>query len=376
MTRSMTRSFTRADTSVLGRWWWTVDRWTLSALTVLIAVGMMLIVAASPMKKGGIEALHFVIRQGVFIPFAIGLIFFLSLQTPKTIRRAAVIGFLVTLGLMALTLVAGAEVKGATRWIKFGGFSLQASEMMKPCFVVATAWMLSAHREDPTFPGMQIAVAMLGVTLGLLILQPDFGMSVVVTATWCGQLFLAGLPIMWIVGLGVLGAGGAVAAYTFLPHVQSRVDRFLDPSTGDTYQITKALQAFQNGNLFGRGPGEGRVKEVLPDAHTDFIFAVAGEEFGMILCLLLIALFAFIVVRGFMLAMKDESLFRLLAVGGLLAEFGMQAFINMGSSLSLIPTKGMTLPFISYGGSSLLGLSMSMGAVLALTRKHADRGEN
>jgi len=375
MTHVMTRSFTRADTSVLGRWWWTVDRWTLSALAVLIAVGMMLIVAASPMKKGGAEALHFVVRQGMFVPLAIGLIFFLSLQTPKTIRRAAAIGFLVTLGLMALTLVAGSEVKGATRWIHMGGFSLQSSEMMKPCFVVVTAWMLSAHREDPTFPGMHIAIALLGVTLTLLILQPDFGMSVVVTATWCGQLFLAGLPIIWIGGLALLAVGGGLTAYSTLSHVQSRVDRFLDPSTGDTYQITKALQAFQNGSLFGRGPGEGRVKEVLPDAHTDFIFAVAGEEFGMILCMFLIALFAFIVLRGFTIAMKDDSLFRLLAVAGLLAEFGMQAFINMGSSLSLIPTKGMTLPFISYGGSSLLGLSMAMGAVLALTRKHPDRGD-
>ena len=370
----MSRGFTRADTSVLGRWWWTVDRWTLSALAILMTVGMMLIVAAAPMKKGA-EAFHFVWQQGMFVPVALVLIFTLSLQSPRTIRRAAVVGFAATIALMAVTLIAGAEVKGATRWIKFAGFSLQASELMKSCFIVVTAWMLSSHREDPTFPGMHIAIGLLGLTMGLLILQPDFGMSVVVAATWCGQLFLAGLPMLWIAGLAILGVGGAVGAYTTLSHVQSRVDRFLDPSTGDTYQITKALQAFQNGNLFGRGPGEGRVKEVLPDAHTDFIFAVAGEEFGMILCLILIAIFAFIVLRGFVLAMKDESLFVLLAVSGLLAEFGMQAFINMASSLHLIPTKGMTLPFISYGGSSLLGLAMSMGAVLALTRKHPDRGD-
>lgn len=368
------RGFTRADTSILGRWWWTVDRWTLAALAILMTVGMMLIVAAAPMKKGA-DAFHFVMRQGMFVPLAIALIFWLSLQSPKTVRRIAVIGFAVAVGLMAFTLLAGHEVKGATRWIRLAGFSLQPSEMMKPCFVVVTAWMLSAHREDPTFPGMHIAIGLLGVVLGLLILQPDFGMSVVVAATWCGQLFLAGLPIVWIAGLAVLAVSGGVGAYFGLSHVQSRVDRFLDPSTGDTYQITKALQAFQNGNLFGRGPGEGRVKEVLPDAHTDFIFAVAGEEFGMILCLLLVVLFAFIVLRGFFLAMKDDNLFVLLAVAGLLAEFGMQAFINMGSSLHLIPTKGMTLPFISYGGSSLIGIAISMGAVLALTRRHPGRGD-
>jgi len=366
----ISRGFTRSDTSTMGRWWWTVDKWTLAATAILMALGMMLLVTASPAVADHVtgNAMHFVKRQGVFLVLGVITIFFLSLQTPKNIRRGAVIGYLALLALMALTLLVGTEIKGATRWIYLAGFSLQPSELMKPTFVVITAWMLSAHCEDPTFPGRNIAIGLLAITLSLLILQPDFGMSMVVAATWCAQLFLAGLSLAWVAGLLGAGVSLSIIAYFTLSHVQSRVDRFLDPSSGDTYQIDKALQAFSNGNLFGRGPGEGRVKEVLPDAHTDFIFAVAGEEFGILLCLLLIALFGFIVLRGFILAMRNKNLFTLLAVSGLLIEFGLQAFINMASSLHLIPTKGMTLPFISYGGSSLLGLSLTMGAVLALTR--------
>jgi len=373
----MKYGFTRSDTSTMGRWWWTVDRWTLAATAILVALGMMLLVTASPAVGDHVtgDAMHFVIRQSLFLPIGIAAIFILSMQSQKTIRRGAVIGYMCILVLMGLTLVIGHEIKGATRWLQIGGFSLQPSEIMKPLFVIVSAWMLSAHCEDPTFPGRNIAIGLLCLTLSLLILQPDFGMSTVVAVTWCAQLFLAGLSLLWVIGLLAGGTALAVIAYFSLSHVQSRIDRFLDPSTGDTYQIDKALQAFSNGHWFGRGPGEGRVKEVLPDAHTDFIFAVAGEEFGLILCLFLVLLFGFIVLRGFILAMRNESLFVLLSVSGLLTEFGLQAFINMASSLHIIPTKGMTLPFVSYGGSSLLGLSITMGAVLALTRNEPDGGD-
>jgi len=368
----MTRIFTRADTSVLGRWWWTVDRWTLAALAVLIAIGMMLTVAASPSvaEHIGTDPFHFVRRQMLFLPLTVAIVLGLSLMSPLVIRRGAVFVYLGALVLMGATLIAGSEVKGATRWIAFGGFTLQASELMKPAFAVVTAWMLAAHREDPTFPGQRIAAGLLALTAALLLAQPDFGMTVVVTAVWCGQLFLAGMSLLWIAALGLLSLGGMVVCYYTIGHVQYRVDHFLDPTPASSYQITKALRAFQNGQFFGRGPGEGRIKEVLPDAHTDFIFAVAGEEYGLILCLLLLVLFAFIVLRGFSLVMRDENLFSLVAVGGLLSEFGIQAFVNMASSLRMIPTKGMTLPFVSYGGSSLLGLALAMGAVLALTRRH------
>jgi cell division protein FtsW len=197
-------------------------------------------------------------------------------------------------------------------------------------------------------------------------------MTLVVSAVWAAQFFIAGLPMIWVILIVVAGLSGIVGAYFVFPHVASRVDRFLDPSSGDTYQITQAMRAFQQGGLFGRGPGEGRVKEALPDAHTDFIFAVAGEEFGVFLCILIVALFAFLVLRALTKAMREENLFVLLAVGGLAVQFGLQAFINMASSLHMMPTKGMTLPFISYGGSSLLALGVGMGMILALTRRRRD----
>jgi cell division protein FtsW len=206
-------------------------------------------------------------------------------------------------------------------------------------------------------------------------LQPDLGMTVVVSAMWFAQFFLAGLPIIWVVSFSIAGAVGLGGAYLTLPHVRERIDGFVDPATGDTYQVDRSLEAFMNGGLAGRGPGEGTVKDVLPDAHSDFIFAVAGEEFGLLLCLLLVALFAFIVLRGLSRLMHEQNLFVLLAAAGLLVTFGLQAAINMASALHLMPTKGMTLPFISYGGSSLLSLSLGMGMVLALTRRRAGLGD-
>ncbi len=373
--QTVNKGFGRGDTSTLGRWWWTVDRWSFAATIMLMIIGMMLLAAASPAVADNVtgNALHFVKKQVVFMPLAAALVFGLSLQTPQTIRRGAVVGYVMILLVMAATLVIGTEIKGATRWINLGFMSFQPSEVMKPLFVIVSAWMLGAHAEDPTFPGRNISIGLLALTIGLLIAQPDLGMSTVVAVTWGVQLFLAGLPLIMVGILAVFGIGGLVVSYFTFDHVRSRFDRFIDPASGDTYQIDKAMQAFSNGNLFGRGPGEGRVKEVLPDAHTDFIFAVAGEEFGIILCLVLIFLFAFIVLRGFNRAMRDKNLFVMLSVAGLLAEFGLQAFINMASSLHLIPTKGMTLPFISYGGSSLIGLSITMGAVLALTRNDPTR---
>ena len=243
---------------------------------------------------------------------------------------------------------------------------------MKPCFAVVTAWMFAEHRMRDDFPGNLIAMILLLCTATLLLRQPDVGMTLVITAVWCAQFFVAGLPIIWVILFVVTGLGAVVGSYFLFPHVASRVDRFLDPSSGDTYQVTQAMRAFQQGGLFGRGPGEGRVKEALPGAHTDFIFAVAGEEFGVFLCLLVVALFACMVVRALLKVTREENLFVLLAVGGLAVQFGLQAMINMASSLHMVPTKGMTLPFISYGGSSLLALGIGMGMLLALTRRRRD----
>jgi cell division protein FtsW len=225
------------------------------------------------------------------------------------------------------------------------------------------------QRKHERFPGDLLSIGFYGLVLSLLLLQPDVGMAVVVTAVWFSQFFLAGLRMFWVLLLGGVGLGSLFAAYLVFPHVASRINRFLDPKSGDTYQITTSLEAFLNGGLWGRGPGEGTVKAVLPDAHSDFIFAVAGEEFGLIVCLILVACFAFVVLRSMSRIVAEHNMFVLLAVTGLATGFGLQAVINMASSLHLMPTKGMTLPFISYGGSSIIAIALGIGMLLALTRK-------
>ncbi|MDA8230503.1 MAG: putative lipid II flippase FtsW [Magnetospirillum sp.] len=363
-------SFGRTDTSTLGRWWWTVDRWSIAALLILIGVGVLLTMAASPAvaERIGAEPFHFVRRQFAFLLPSVVLMLGVSVLPPRQVRRLAVLGFLMAVVLMAAVLGLGAEVKGATRWLTFGGLTIQPSEFVKPTFAVSAAWMFAECRLNPGFPGKIIATGMYVVVAALLLAEPDVGQTLVVSSIWAAEFFIAGLPMILVGGLVLLGMGGGVAAYFVFPHVQSRVARFLDPQAGDAYQVMTALNAFRHGGLFGTGPGEGRVKLVLPDAHTDFILAVAGEEFGVILCLAVVALFAFVVLRGLSRLMRDDNLFIVLAGGGLFVQFGLQALINMASTLRLMPTKGMTLPFISYGGSSMLALALGMGMALSLTR--------
>jgi cell division protein FtsW len=369
------RTITRTDISTVGRWWWTVDKWMLTATVLLVAIGILLNLAAGPPAAGriGADAFHFVRKQMAFLPLALMVMFGISLLAPIQIRRFAVIGFGISLVLTLATLVLGADINGAKRWLSLGSISLgQPSEFLKPFFAVVSAWMFAEHKLREDFPGNIIAMGLLLCVMALLLSQPDIGMTLVVSAVWSAQFFIAGLPIFYVILIVVVGLGAVVGAYFVFPHVASRVDRFLDPSIGDTYQVTQAMRAFQQGGLFGRGPGEGRVKESLPDAHTDFIFAVAGEEFGVLLCLVIVALFAFLVIRALSKMTREENLFVLLAVGGLAVQFGLQAMINMASSLHMMPTKGMTLPFISYGGSSLVALGVGMGMLLALTRRRRD----
>ncbi len=369
-------SFARTDTSMVGRWWWTVDRWTLLAVALLIAMGTILTLAASPAvaEKLSLDSLHFVIRHAVFLPLALAVMFLVSLMSPRGVRRISVVGLAVSLVLVVATLFIGAEIKGATRWLQFGGMSIQPSEFVKPCFAVVAAWMLAEQRRREGVPGTLICCLLFALVVWLLISQPDFGMTAVVAVVWFGQCFIAGLSLLWVGALVAMGLAGAVLAYATIPHVASRIDRFLDPASGDSYQIDRAMDAFGQGGLLGRGPGEGMVKRVLPDAHTDFIFSVAGEEFGLIACLVIVALFGFITLRGFARLLREEDMFVLLAAAGLLTQFGLQAVINMGVNVNLLPTKGMTLPFISYGGSSLLALALGMGMVLALTRRRPTIG--
>lgn len=368
--------FTRTDTSVIGRWWWTVDRVLLAVTLLLVVIGVILLMAAGPAAAGRIHAepFHFVRRQFIFLPLALAVMLGVSLLSPRWIRRMAVAGFLASLALMVIAPFGGVEIKGATRWIHLGGLSVQPSEFLKPTFAVVAGWMFAEGKAAEHFPGFRIATGLYLVVTALLLIQPDFGQAMVVTAVWSTQFFLAGLSMFWVVLLVAVSLGGAAGAYLIFPHVQSRVDRFLNPDSGDTYQVEKALQAFRNGGIFGRGPGEGRVKEQLPDSHTDFIFAVAGEEFGVLLCLLIVGLFSVLVLRAMSRTLQGSNLFILISVGGLAVQFGLQAIVNMASSLHMMPTKGMTMPFVSYGGSSMLGLAAGMGMILALTRRHLATG--
>lgn len=368
-------SFSRKDTSVIGRWWWTVDRWSLAAMMIIIMVGLLLSFAASPpvADRLNLGGFFFVKRHLFMIIPAVGIMFAVSLLTPRYLRRMAVLMYIAGIGLLIVTLMNGAEVKGARRWISIGSFSIQASEFMKPAFAVVAAWMLSEKLKIARFPGVSLSFALLVIPVCLLLLQPDLGMTIVMVSTWVGQLFIAGIPLFWMGCTVAIGLFGMVGAYCFLPHVARRIDQFLDPSSGDPkhdlYQVTQSLEAFKNGGLLGRGPGEGIVKKHIPDAHADFVFAVAGEEFGLLVCLFIVGLFAFVVVRTFLRVINDQSLFVILATSGVILQFGLQAVINMASTLHIIPTKGMTMPFISYGGSSMVALGIGIGMVLSLTRK-------
>jgi cell division protein FtsW len=371
------RSLSRIDNSTLGRWWSTVDRATLACVGLLIGFGYVLMLAASPAVAARIGASRdmFILKQVVFLSAAGATVIAVSLLSPRGVRRLSLAGCLLALGATALTLVHGIEIKGARRWIALPMMSVQPSEFLKPCFAVVTAWLLTQRRAarlaGRRFPGMLLAFCVFGVILMLLKAQPDIGMLTVITTVFMAQLFIDGMNL-FLVGVGVGSMAAAfVGAFLAFPHVRSRVERFLHPSTGDHYQVDTALQAFGNGGLMGRGPGEGRVKDLLPDAHADFVFAVAGEEFGLLVCLFIIGVFCFVVVRTLLKLLAEDDPFVVLASCGLVTGFGLQAFVNMGSTLHLIPTKGMTLPFISYGGSSAMSVALTIGMILALTRRRA-----
>ena len=371
------RAISRTDNSIFGEWWWTVDRLSLAAILLLSILGAILVMAASPSValQKNLDGFHFIYRHLVVLGPSLFVLMIVSLLSPLGVCRLALVVFVVSLFLMLTVLINGVDANGARRWLSFMGWSMQPSEFIKPSFVVLTAWLIVRPRTGVEVNPTHISILVLGLILLLLLAQPDFGMAVLIGCIWFGQHFLAGMPIAAIVMSVVLGIVSLVGGYHFFPHVQSRFDRYLDPTSGDRYQIDHALNAFANGGLFGKGPGEGIAKERIPDAHADFIFAVAGEELGLICCLLILALFLFIVLRGIARLLETENLFSLLAGAGLVMLFGLQAFINLAVTLDIIPTKGMTLPFVSYGGSSLLALGFGMGMLLALTRRHRQQSK-
>jgi cell division protein FtsW len=369
---SQAHAFPRSDRSPLGVWWWTVDRWMLGVIAILIAIGVVLAFAASPAAAARMnvgDPFHFAVRQCVFAAGAVIILISISMMEVKGIRRAAFFIWLAAIAVMIALPFLGHNAKGATRWLEFGGFSLQPSEFMKPALVILVAWMFSEGQKGTGVPGVSIAFGLYFVSIGLLLIQPDVGQTVLITVAFGAAFWMAGVPLSWVMLLGGVAVAGLSSTYFLLPHVHSRVDKFISPDSSDTHQVDAAAMAQAAGGLFGRGPGEGIMKRHVPDLHTDFIYSVGAEEFGLIFSLLLIALFAFVVIRGLYRSMKLSDPFEQVAAAGLFVLVGQQAFINVAVNLDMIPTKGMTLPFISYGGSSMLAMGLTLGMALALTRR-------
>jgi cell division protein FtsW len=361
----------REQRTPLSEWWWTVDRPLLAAMIVLMLTGVVLSLAASPSvaTRIGLDPFHFFHRHVLFLIPSIIVMIGVSFLSPRQIRRSALIMFALSIALILATLWLGPEVKGAKRWITILGVNIQASESAKPAFVVLAAWLFSESARKPEMPATSMALALLLGLVTLLVMEPDFGQTMLVLMVWGALFFIAGMRIIWVFGLAGSAAAGLFTAYMLVPHVAARIQRFMDPASGDTFQVDTAMEAFSNGGWFGLGPGEGIAKRSLPDSHTDFVFAVGAEEFGIIMCLALLALFTFIVIRTLSRAYASEDLFSRFAASGLAIMFGVQAAINMAVNLHLIPAKGMTLPFISYGGSSMVSLAYGVGMMLALTRQ-------
>lgn len=363
--------FSRTDQSFLGKWWWTIDRGMFAGFILLMIIGVLLVATASPpvALHHGLNAFYFLTRH--IIALVPALIIFLTISTlePRMLWRVSSVVFALSIFALIMVLFVGIEIKGARRWIHLPGLSLQPSEFIKPSFVIVSAWLIALQKKGGKFPGNAVVAGLYGLIITLLLMQPDLGMSVLVTCGWAALIFLAGMRFRLLFIFAGFAIAGLAFSYITFDHVHSRINRFLDPESGDNYQVERSLEAFQNGGLIGTGPGQGTVKLGLPDAHADFIFSVAGEEMGLIFLLVLILIYGAILFRGLNKLTQSDDLFCILAAGGLLTIFGLQAFIHMGSALHLLPAKGMTLPFISYGGSSLWSISYAMGAVMALTRR-------
>ena len=366
----------RADRSPVARWFWTIDRPLLAMLVILIGVGIIAVAAASPaasLRLSGpglkMPPLHFLQRQLIWVALGLPLMLAVSMMAKDTARRFSIFGFGIAMLLLAAVPVIGMEKNGAFRWIALGGFQLQPIEFVKPLFIVATGWLFALRFHDAALPVLPMGFLFLVLILGLLVIQPDFGQAALVTAVWLVQAALAGLPLL-IVGIALLaGVAGIAIAYQFEPHIQNRIDGFLH-GEGDTYQVDRALDCFRSGGLYGTGPGEGVAKFRLPEAHTDYIFSVIGEEFGAIACFALALLYLAIILRVLLQLLDEEDPFTVISATGLVTMFGGQALINMAVNVALAPSKGMTLPFISHGGSSFLAMGLSMGLLLALTRRN------
>jgi len=367
-------TFSREDRSRLTGWWFTVDHVLLVAILVLVGTGLIFSLAASPAValKKGLPAYYFVERHVVFSALGAAVLVAISFLTPRETRRFALALLALAFGGLVAVHLTGIEINGARRWLSFGGHSIQPSEFLKPAFVVVSAWLLAEARTRPDMPGLLAALLLYAMVAWFLVLQPDVGQTLLLSLVWGAMFFVSGQPLV-LAGAALFASAAAfVAAYFTFPHVQIRIDRFLNPVPGDNSQVDRALQSFTQGGFFGRGPGEGTIKTSLPDAHTDFIFAVIAEEYGAVACLALVLLFAFIVLRALYRAGREPEPSIKLAIIGLALVFGLQALINMGVNVGLLPAKGITLPYLSAGGSSTLAISVTLGMLLALTRHRVE----
>ena len=367
--------FARDRKTPIAEWWWTIDKQLLSALMLLMAVGMFLSFAASPSvaERLGLSPWHFVIRHAMFDLAALPVLIGVSFLNHRQARFAALGVLIVSTILLWLTLKLGTEVKGARRWVSLLGNTIQPSEFVKPAYAVLAAWLFSEAMQQKGMLARTIATAMLFVVVTGLLLQPDIGQTALMLSTWAALMFLSGISWFVIVGLFGLGVGGLFGAYYVFPHFAKRIDSFINPEGGgNTYQVDKALNSLLEGGWFGRGPGESMAKKVIPDAHADYVFSAAAGEFGILFCLCLVALIVFIVLRALSGAQHQQTLYARLAVSTLAIQFGLQCAINLAVNLNLIPPKGMTLPFVSYGGTSTIAIAFGMGLMLALTRKRPE----
>lgn len=361
----------RSDRSLLGQWWLSIDRGLLAAIMTLAGCGVVVALAASPAvaTKKGLPAFYFAERHLIFTLCGLGLMLALSLLDARSLRRLGLALFVAGAAAMAVVLLTGEEINGARRWLRLAGISLQPSEIAKPGFAVLAAWAFAESERRPDMPGLSVAVCALGVMTALLLLQPDVGQTLLVTVVWVALLLISRRSRLAAFATGSILAAGAALAYVWFAHVRLRIDRFLAPTPGDNSQLDRAYQSFAEGGLLGRGPGEGTLKTVLPDAHTDFVLAVIAEEFGAIACLLLLALLAVITIRPILRATREADLFTRNATVALALMLAVQSLINLATNVGLIPAKGMTLPFLSVGGSSTLAVSITAGMLLALTRR-------
>lgn len=361
---------------LIRRWFLSIDRLSAFLVISIISIGIWVSIASTPAVaiKLGLPPFYFVKQHMIIAPAGLMITTVISFFHPKYIRKTAVIGYVCCFCLLICVLIFGNEIKGAKRWLNILGFSLQPSEFLKPTLVVITAWLVSEQYRDRNFPGIMLSIASMLLVIPLLLLQPDVGMTIVLVSTWLGQLFISGISIFMLSLFGILAILFLFSLYFTFPHFAERVDGFLT-AEGDVYQVQKSLEAFRNGGLFGKGPGEGIVKTLVPDAHSDFVFSVIGEEFGFVLCSIIIIAFITLIIRSLTKVMESSNMFNFSVVFGITFQLTIQILINLATSLNLIPTKGMTLPFISYGGSSFLATSISVGILFAMTRTVVSRRE-